>query len=339
MVPAKRTQLKILTALVAGSVAMGCGSDDGNSPGNGSNDSGTSGGSEDGGTGGEGNNALTLTFSPMYSAYGGTHTYKLPVKVEGASGDLDVTTDPAGFVESEPYADGVMLTMKKAGTTTVKIKDKAGNTGSAELNVTAVTDDDWTTGKDRYSNGVSAFTLPEGGIQLPEGGFQLPEGGINLDAGLPMGFDSGITRNANSACSSCHTSAGGGGARMLPDGGMVNIDVEHTPQQTGGYSDETLINIFTMGKKPMGAPYRVLRQPIGGTGITIPEFIARMIYEGFHKWDVPANEQKGIVAYLRSLEPKSQPMVDFGGLLPPRGMTPAGGGGTPDAGTPDAGTP
>jgi hypothetical protein len=131
--------------------------------------------------------------------------------------------------------------------------------------------------------------------------------------------DAGNLRNDNAACASCHVSEGAGGMqRMLPDGGMINVDVEHTPQQTGGYSDEQLITIFTKGQKPENAPFRVLTQlPLIGTNLAF----VKGLYMNIHRWDVGADVQKGIIVYLRSLEPKSQPAVDFGGLLPPRGAT------------------
>ena len=97
MVSAKRTRLRILTALIAGSVAMGCGSEekpDGSDGGNvgGDMDSSVS----------EGEESLTLAFSPMYSAFipnSTKHDFRLPVKVEGATGTLKVTTEPADFVD------------------------------------------------------------------------------------------------------------------------------------------------------------------------------------------------------------------------------------------------
>jgi hypothetical protein len=175
MVPAQRTRLKILTALIAGSVAMGCGSDGGDKPGGGDmtgdgvnpND--------------EGNLALELTFSPMYSAFGGSHEFRLPVQVKGASGKLEVTTVPPGFVDYQAAGttpDGasvVMLTMKKAGDAVVRIKDGSGNTGKADLHVTAATDAEWNVGNDRYNNSILPINVPEGGFPMPDGGFMLPE--------------------------------------------------------------------------------------------------------------------------------------------------------------------
>ncbi|HEX6244138.1 MAG TPA: hypothetical protein VFZ61_24650 [Polyangiales bacterium] len=339
MVPAKRTRLKILTAVIAGSVAMGCGSDEKPE-------------GSDGGTGGsmdssvaEGDESLTLSFSPMYSAFipNSDRKFRLPVKVEGSTGQLKVATEPADFVDYAATGDGVVtLTMKKAGKTTVRITDGAGNWGKAELTVTEATDSDWETGNERYNNSILPVNVPEGGFQLPEGG--IPEGGIpNLDAG-GVNFDGGGIRNDNAACASCHVSEGASGmSRMLPDGGTINVDVEHTPQQTGGYSDDELTTIFTQGRKPEGAPFRVLSKlPVVGM---LPDFV-KSIYMGIHRWNVSASDQKGIITYLRSLEPKSQPEVDFGGLLPPRGSFPRPDGGVrpmdggtaqPEASTPDAG--
>lgn len=291
-----------MAALVAGCVAMGCGSDSNEDPGTGGKGDGGSSDELDGGGGG-GNNALKLTFSPMYSAYDGEHPFKLPVKVVGATGKLKVTTSPDGFVDSDPSTDGVMLTMRKAGKTMVTIADEAGNTGSAELNVTQATPADYELGKTRYNSGIEAFTLPEGGFMLPEGGFPeggFPEGGI------------GITRNPESACTFCHRPDGAGGPSSSADGGMIMIDVEHTPQQTGGYSDEDIIKIFSEGVKPAGSPFRVLPDiMIPGRGS-----IAAGIYMMIHKWNVEDSVKKGIVTYLRGLEPKAQGAIDFGGLIP-----------------------
>jgi hypothetical protein len=87
-------------------------------------------------------------------------------------------------------------------------------------------------------------------------------------------------------------------------GPLDRIDVEHTPQQTAGYSDEELIAIFTEAKKPAGSKWRVL-----------PAAFAPVIYPTFHKWTVDASIQKGIVAYLRQLTPAADgPALDFGGL-------------------------
>ncbi len=101
--------------------------------------------------------------------------------------------------------------------------------------------------------------------------------------------------------------AGGGGRRGPPDPTLACTNchaagktdpVQHTPMQTAGYTDEEIISIFTEGKKPDGVEQRIM--PI--------ERWSKM-----HKWKMEPEETKGLVVYLRSLEPKSQGPVDFGG--------------------------
>jgi hypothetical protein len=318
MVRAQRTQLKfVAAAFVAGTVAIACGGGgddkkpDAIDPGTGSSD-------DAGTTGTTSGKELTLVFNPMYSAYDGKHTFKLPVLVTGATGKLTVSTTPDGFVDSDIAGDVVTLTTKKSGDCTVVIKDADGNTGMAPLKITKNDPGDVEIGADRYSNGMNAFDIPEGGLQLPEGGFpdsglifadgglfypdggrfQFPEGGFQIPeggAGNPLGM-----RNPDSACTFCHKPVGA----PMGTGPLDRIDVEHTPQQTAGYSDEELIAIFTEAKKPAGSKWRVL-----------PAAFAPIIYPTFHKWNVGADIQKGIVAYLRQLTPAPDgPALDFGGF-------------------------
>jgi hypothetical protein len=341
MVRAQRTHLNILVAaFVAGTVAIACGGDkkDDDTSGAGGDTAGAGGGDAGGGGG-----MLTIAFNPMYSAFDdNAHDFKVPVKVTGATGKLTVKTSPDGFVSSEPSPDGVMLTTKKAGKCDVTITDEKGNSGTASLTVTQNDPTDVDIGKERYANGIDAFNLPEGGIMFPEGGFMLPEGGIAAlgdggirglfgdggfrvpEGGLP---NFGIMRNDMSACTFCHIPDG----QQAANQNMMQIDVEHTPQQTAGYSDEDLINIFTMGKKPAGAGFRI----VNGGGV-VPDALAAGIYMRLHTWNVAPETQKGLVAYLRSLTPKAQAEIDFGGLLR-GGLRPGGAAGAGGAGSMDAG--
>lgn len=91
-------------------------------------------------------------------------------------------------------------------------------------------------------------------------------------------------------CVSCHAKGGG-----------ESDDVEHTPMQTAGYSDAELISIFTEGKKPAGVEQRIMPAER---------------WKKIHKWTMDEFAVKGIVVYLRTLEPKSQGPVDFGGRGP-----------------------
>jgi hypothetical protein len=85
------------------------------------------------------------------------------------------------------------------------------------------------------------------------------------------------------ACTNCH---------------QGQADVEHTPTQTGGYSDQDLINIFTKGQKPDGIPQRVM--PFER-------------WHQLHQWQMTDVERDGLIVYLRALPPKSQGPVDFMG--------------------------
>lgn len=226
---------------------------------------------DNGGNAGGGSTAVgtelnaDMLFSPMYSAFDGEHEFKVPAIVNGYTGVEWSAEDPT-MVELVKNGDnGVMITTRKAGTT--RIIARAGSlSGSAEIHITEANPADWTLGEQRYNNGVP---LPAFDPMAAMGmGFSIPD---------------------DLSCKNCH----GGGAMAL--------SVEHTPQQTGGYSDDDLIAIFTMGQKP----------PTAGWRSGIPMFIYSML----HTWQATAEEQKGVIVYLRSLEPASQGDIDFGGFI------------------------
>jgi hypothetical protein len=86
------------------------------------------------------------------------------------------------------------------------------------------------------------------------------------------------------ACTNCH--------------GAGKNDVEHTPTQIGGFSDEEVIAIFTEGRKPPGVKNRVVEVEA---------------WSPVHRWKMSDEEKKGVVTYLRSLEPQSHGTADFAG--------------------------
>jgi hypothetical protein len=215
---------------------------------------------------------LVLLFNPAYSAFDGVHDFKLPAIVQGVA-DVEWSARPADAVDlsRDTSTGGVMITTRKPGK--VQIIARAGAlSGSAELHITDATPEDWELGEHRYNN-----EIPFPMIDLPDGGFRTPDGGY-ADVEIPNDL----------SCRNCH----GAGAMAL--------DVEHTPQQTGGYSDDDLVSIFTMGMKPAGSTFHT----------PFPEFL----YERFHTWEASEEERKGLVVYLRSLEPKTQGPLDFMGL-------------------------
>jgi hypothetical protein len=76
--------------------------------------------------------------------------------------------------------------------------------------------------------------------------------------------------------------------------------VQHTPEQTGGFSDADLMGIFQMGVVPTG-------------GYFDTKIVSYAQWQQFHKWDV-GDSAKGLVVYLRSLTPAMQTGVpNFGG--------------------------
>ena len=254
---------------------------------------------------------LTLLFNPMYSAYDGVHEYKLPAIVQGVSG-IKWSANPADAVDMAPDSKtgGILITTRKP--VTVQIIARAGAlSGSAELHITDATPDDWEVGEMRYNNEIEfpdapdsmfmrvdggfigsdgeMFTSVDGGFVDSDGGmYTFTEGGLIGPDGMAIDAGAGFELPNNLSCRNCHSSL------------ATALDVEHTPQQTGGYSDDELISIFTMGMKPEGAGFHT----------PFPE----SIYTRFHPWDATDEEKKGIVVYLRSLEPKTQGPLDFMGL-------------------------
>jgi hypothetical protein len=221
--------------------------------------------------------ALTILFNPMYSAYDGVHMFQLPAVVNGIDPtqvEIDWSASDPSMVdlETDPTTGGVMITMQKAGN--VNIIASAGTLcGSAPLTITAATPDDWMAGSARYNEGVDITRL---GMVLGRPGMG------NTDAGADGGTDA--------KCTSCH----GDTASMGPF-----KTVQHTPEQTGGFSDDDLIGIFEHGMVPKGGYFDTSIVPL-------------TVWQAFHKWDVGGAE-KGLVVYLRSLTPAAQTGMAAGG--------------------------
>ena len=271
------TLAAILSACIPAFGMVGCGSSDDDDDGDGKSGSGSAGmnaGSTAAGSSGTpssgGSNDLPILFSPMYSGYDGQNTYQVPAIVSGVT-DVDWKAEPADAVdiEKDAMSGGVIITTRKAGV--VKITATAGPlSGTSMLTITEFTPAERAAGEMRYNN------------MIP-----LPTFMFDADAGMPRPQD--IVIPDNLSCANCH----GSGAQAL--------DVEHTPQQTGGYSDDALIAIITNGMKPPGAKFNT----------PVPPFL----YQMFHTWGASEEEKRGLLAYLRSLAPKSQGPLDFAGLI------------------------
>lgn len=248
--------------------------------------SGGAGGSATGGAGGApaasglcANSQITVLFSPMYSAYDGTHKFQVPAVVNGlaASAITWSASDPT-MVDLAPFTDkngvsGTMITAQKAGAVDI-IATAGGLCGKTTLTITAASADDWEVGSARYNNGV-VLTRPMPG-----------QGGGPRDGG----------NMTEVACTNCHGDTATSGPFKT---------VAHTPQQTGGFSDEQLINIFRNGMIPAG-------------GYFDSSIVSLEAWQNFHRWQMSDDQARGIVVYLRSLTPTAQTgSGNFGGRFNP----------------------
>jgi hypothetical protein len=227
------------------------------------------------------NPTLKVLFSPMYSAYitddHDAHTFQIPAVVSGvdpASVTWGVSDPTAIDCQTDPSSGGVMITVQKA--MNVTIVAQSGNAcGQSTLNVTPATDMQWQRGNARYNSDVPLYG---GCIGL---GKHYPDGGA------------GACPTEGPACVLCH----GANAPKNP----YFRDVAHTPEQTGGFTDQDLIDIVVNGQVPPG-------------GYFDPTIISYPSWQVFHKWsDIKGDDQQAMVVYLRSLLPLPQRGANFGG--------------------------
>jgi len=220
---------------------------------------------------------LEIAFNPMYSGFDGAHTYQIPVKALGVK-NVTFTASNNDLVRIEKTADGAMITTKGAGEVTIT-GTAGGLKGTAKLTITKYTPEEWEAGNKRYNEGEA--------LKVPE-----------FDPCNPPRMLPTVPKRLS--CTNCHGTTATLG------------DVEHTPQQTGGYSDEQLISIFNNATKPEGVEMRSM--------------IPKQIWQYFHKWETSDAERKGLLAYLRAIAPKAQGAFDFG-AVPGGGMRPVCDGG------------
>jgi hypothetical protein len=215
----------------------------------------------------EGNGVLRLIPSPMYSAFveGGVYVAQVPVRFDDTSrrgkGATFTASDPS-IASVVGTVEGAMVTVKKEGVVTIKAA-LDGDTGTAKLIIKKYTEAQLRTGQARYSKRDLAIVpaMPGGAISL-----------LELASGA-------ATRDANGACDTCHSRQ----ARVFK--------LETTPTQIAGYTDDELITIFTMGKKPEGFAQK----------LPIPPFAWGMS----HSWTVTEEEKQGLIAFMRTRPPKA----------------------------------
>jgi len=211
---------------------------------------------------------LSMFYSPqMYSGYDGQHAYKIPAMIDNHGTVLPnvkwTASDPS-MVDLTVSADtnSVMIQTKKAGKVTITAETNDA-IGKSTLNIASYTLMQWQTGQSRYTTGAADS--------------------------IRNHFRDMGTGDKGPACAnaSCH------GPKEM--GGM---GIEHTPYQTGGFTDDELKGIFLNGALPASE----LQIPFP------PE-----AFKAFHQWLCGDGEADGLVAYLRSLEPKDQGPINFGG--------------------------
>jgi hypothetical protein len=291
----------LLSACSAGLVvAAACSSSNGGGGGSGGDGGGSSSGT--GSSSGSSSSApsgctntsgLQIHFAPMYSAFltdnSAHQTFQVPAVATGGSGTATWTASDSTAVSftADPTSGGTLITVLSASTPTVTITAQEDELcGSTTLNITAALEADWAVGNARYNNGVPVIPGCIDGRLAP----QLAEAGIDL----PPAPDSGCP-DAGPACTGCHgpTSTSGFFKGVL-----------HTPEQTAGFSDQALINIFVNGEVEDGGAFN-------------PSILPYYYWNLFHTWsDISTpEEQKGMVVYLRSLTPaQEEGGLNFGGL-------------------------
>lgn len=242
---------------------------------------------------------LAIKYNPMYSGFDGTHSYQIPTFVQGVDpGSITWGSSDPSMVAFQPYVRGVLITTKKAGDVTI-VAQSGSMCGSSVLHIAQYTVDEWNIGNSRYNNSMALMINPESGIPADANFANFDASGFDasgFDAAAICGFlDSGRFvnpfGNTTPACTNCH----GAGSNGKLFGMTLFMDIAHTPEQTGGFSEDQLTNVFVNGTIPEGGTF----------DNTITQYC---IWHEAHLWtdiDTP-EKQAGMRAYLRSLPPQEQ---------------------------------
>jgi hypothetical protein len=242
---------------------------------------------------------LPIKFNPVYSGYDGVHSYQVPVFVVGANpGSVTWGSSDPTMVSFQPYVTGIMITTRKAGDVTI-VARIGSMCGTAPLHITQFSPDDWTVGNARYNNGnplnfsADAAGIPSG---FDAAAFDASsfDGSFDAQAACTSPMFANLTNpfeNPPAQCTNCHGSMSNG----TIFGMTVYSDVEHTPEQTGGFSDSDFINVFVTGTIPDGGYFESAITPY-------------CLWHKWHQWrDINTDAgQTGMLSYLRSLTPQEQ---------------------------------
>jgi len=203
----------------------------------------------------------------MYSAFDGKHLFQIPAVVRGSNGTVTWSADSrmVGMQSDMERPNEVLIQMLQPGNVLINVESSDGKCGSAVLFISAAAESDWEIGNKRYNDGQS----------------------LHLAAGASPGTGSPLEQGTmgGPACTSCH-------GETATNGPYTNVS--HTPEQTGGFSDDEILNIVLHGEFPDG----------GYFDTKVANYAA---WHNFHRWaDITADQQRGIITYLRSLTPVYQ---------------------------------
>jgi hypothetical protein len=222
---------------------------------------------------------LTVAFSPMYSAFDGKHTFQVPAVVRGSNGNVQWSADSTyvNMAQDLERPNEVLITMKQPGSVVINVQSvpdpdaatpQAPQCGSSILTISQAAESDWEIGSARYNDGTSLHLA--GSTTASAAGASPLE--MNVDGGGP-------------ACNNCHGETATS---------SIFKDVSHTPEQTGGFSDDQLLGIILHGSFP-------------DSGFFDPTIVPYATWNAFHRWaDISEDQQRGIIVYLRSLTPAPQ---------------------------------
>jgi len=227
-----------------------------------------------------------IQYTPMYSAFGGSHSYAVAPYVPAAD-PRSRDTDPILASTIEWYVDeqfvsqkafpeipgATKLTTRRAGTTRVSVAAKSASGATIQqtsmLTISKADDDAWAMGDARYSGG------PHADLRNTLRGLEE----LSADAGaagcdVPVQLHDELPKAA--ACTSCHAESGD----------------DNSPVLTAGYSNDQLIAILTQGMKPAGYPFnsdtlRALPRP-------------DCIFAQLHDWLIDEDVKFGLILKLRS---------------------------------------
>jgi hypothetical protein len=246
---------------------------------------------------------LQIAFNPMYSAYDSVHSFEIPAVVRGSNESVTWSADSTyvGMEVDPERPNEVLITMLRAGSVSINALSDDGKCASSILTITPTSTSDWEIGRARYNDGTS---LKLNAAAQSGGGSPLEVSGV----GGP-------------ACNNCHG---------ISATTSVFTNVSHTPEQTGGFSDDDLLNIILRGQFPTGAYFD-------------SNIVSYKAWQNFHRWgDITQDQEKGIIAYLRSLTPSPQKgEVNFNAFNFDSGSASSSGpdvSGQPDANVPDGTT-